>query len=688
MNRSTTAEKPVFLKVDELNLSLSEAENILRALRGGEVDGLIVTREGDKRVYTLSGAEHPYRVLVETMCEGAVTLTSGGKITYCNKKFADMVGTARNQLTASSIFDLVDDVPSLETLLYNVESADKKGEILLRAAGGTLVPTLFSVSPLQLDETAGVCIVVTDLTAQKHNQELETAAKLERGLREQAESAERSITSILESITDSYIALDRSWLITDLNERAAAILGKTRAELIGNNLWEMFPVTKESVVYQAFHQAMGTQQPAHFEAPSRVLQGNWFEVHAYPSPERLSVYVRDITERKRAEEERERLLTELGETNRRKDEFLAMLSHELRNPLAPISNALEVLHRSGRDEPELQSTRDVISRQVHDLARLIDDLLDASRITSGKVRLQTETIELSSVISRAIETTRPLAEARRHRLTVTLPSEPVWLLADPTRLAQVFSNLLNNAAKYTQEGGDITLTAKREGNEVVVGIRDTGVGIPAEVLPHVFDMFTQADRSLDRSQGGLGIGLTLARKIVQVHGGAVQAFSDGPNKGSEFVVRLPVIGEPAFHKAEIGYASLSPSACPRRILVVDDNADSIETMSMLLKLSGHEVDVACDGESALEVATKFRPEIILLDVGLPGMHGYQVAERLRSQPENKNVVIVALTGYGQERDRLRAIEAGFDYHFVKPVDFTKLESLFHNLSLERADPDK
>ena len=439
----------------------------------------------------------------------------------------------------------------------------------------------------------------------------------------------------------------------------------------------------DSEFYKAVHGAMQNQRPAHFEAPSKVAHGKWFEVHAYPSQERLSVYLRDITERKQAEKERERLLTELGEANRRKDEFLAMLSHELRNPLAPIANALEVLRRSGHDEPELRSTRDVISRQVNDLARLIDDLLDASRITSGKVRLQMQKIELSGVVSRAIETTRPLTEARKHRLTVSIPSEPIWLQADPTRLAQVFSNLLNNAAKYTQEGGDIELKAEREGSELVVVVRDTGVGIPAEVLPHIFDLFTQADRSLDRAQGGLGIGLTLARSIVQLHGGAVQAFSAGPNRGSEFVVRLPVVDEPASDRTKAAYADQAPAVRARRILVVDDNVDSTETMAMLLKLSGHEVDVAADGESALAAAKEFLPEIILLDVGLPGMHGYQVAERLRSLPENKNLVIVALTGYGQEQDRQRAMEAGFDYHFVKPVDFVKLESLVNNLFRDR-----
>ena len=683
MDQSNAVET-VLLKVEELNLTVPEAESILRALRGGEVDGLLVASEGGQRVYMLSGAEHPYRVLIETMSEGAVTLTNGGSITYCNRRFAEMVGSTSKKLIGSSIFRFVPDAQRLETLLASSESTHKKDEIGIKTTGGLTVPTLFSVSPLHLDETKSLCIVVTDLTDQKSNQELEVSTKLERSLREQAEKARRNISSILESITDSYIALDRHWIITDVNERAATIFRRSRAELIGNNVWELYPGMDHGEAYQTIQDAMATQQQVHFEAPSRVSRGKWFEVHAYPSQEGLSIYMRDISERKRAEEERERLLTELSETNRRKDEFLAMLSHELRNPLAPISNALEVLRRSGPDEPHIRTTRDVISRQVDDLARLIEDLLDASRITSGKVRLQVETIELSGVVSRAIETTRPLTEARKHRLTVSIPSEPVWLHADPTRLVQVFSNLLNNAAKYTQEAGDIELKAEREGNELIVRVRDTGVGIPEEILPHVFDMFTQADRSLDRSQGGLGIGLTLARSIVQMHGGAVQAFSDGRNKGSEFVVRLPVVSEPADGPNETSGAVSAPVVSPRRILVVDDNEDATETMALLLKLSGHEVEVAADGESALEAAGKLQPEIVLLDVGLPGMHGYQVAEQLRSRPETRDSVIVALTGYGQEQDRLRAKEAGFDYHFVKPVDFSKLESLLNSLSGERS----
>ncbi|HSE38324.1 MAG TPA: ATP-binding protein [Blastocatellia bacterium] len=686
IDQAKAKDEAVSLKVEEISLPLPEAESILRALRGGEVDGVVVAREDGERVCMLSGAEHPYRVMIETMNEGAVTLTEHGRIVYCNKRFAEMVSTPIDQLTGSSISHLVADAPIFEALLSKSGSANSKEEIGLKASDGSIISTMFSVSPLQFDdETAGVCIVVTDLTDQKRTLELRAAREFERTLREHAEAGQLKISKILESITDSFIALDREWRFTDVNERAARILGKPRAELIGNVVWEIFPQVVGSEAYDRLRAALTNQRAAHFEAPSLAAPGKWFEVHAHPSEEGLWIYLRNITERKVAEVERERLLKELSETNRQKDEFLAMLSHELRNPLAPISNAVEVLRRLFPDHPDLQSSTDVIGRQVNDLARLIDDLLDASRITSGKVRLQLQTIELASVVSRAIEATRPLTEARRHQLTVSLPSDPVWLTADPVRLPQVLNNLLNNAAKYTEEGGDIALTAELEGDELVIRVRDTGVGIPPEILPHVFDLFTQADRSLDRSQGGLGIGLTLARSIVGMHGGVVQAFSAGPGQGSEFLVRLPVVSEIERRKDDSRISDGTAAVKPRRILIVDDNADSAETMALLLKLSGHEIEMAHDGERALMTARQFQPEIILLDVGLPGMHGYEVAERLRSLPENKNLVIVALTGYGQERDRQRAMEAGFDYHFVKPIDFQRLESLINSLSLARKE---
>jgi signal transduction histidine kinase/DNA-binding response OmpR family regulator len=372
-----------------------------------------------------------------------------------------------------------------------------------------------------------------------------------------------------------------------------------------------------------------------------------------------------------------RLYREVQEGDRRKNEFLSMLAHELRNPLAPIRNAVQLLRMSGGDNPELASIRDLIDRQVQQLVRLVDELLDISRITRGKIRLQKEPLELSTVVARAVETSQPLIDARNHQLTVTLPPEPLVVEGDPVRLAQVLGNLLNNAAKYTEEGGKIWLTVAREGDEAVLRVRDTGVGIPPEMLGSVFDLFTQVENSLDRSQGGLGIGLTLVRRLVQKHGGRVQALSAGANKGSEFVVRLPllldrdVLPAPSANGAANGVAR---GQC--KVLVVDDNRDAADSLAFLLRAAGHDVQVCHDGHEALATYTTFKPEIILLDIGLPGMDGYEVARRLRSQSANGKPLLVALTGYGQEEDVRRSLEAGFDHHFVKPADLMALSALF------------
>ncbi|HEY7914218.1 MAG TPA: ATP-binding protein [Blastocatellia bacterium] len=366
----------------------------------------------------------------------------------------------------------------------------------------------------------------------------------------------------------------------------------------------------------------------------------------------------------------------LQEADRRKDEFLAMLAHELRNPLAPIRNAAQVMRKMDTPDPQLHWARDVIDRQVEDLTHLVDDLLDVSRITQGKVTLKKERVDLESVVARAVETSRPLIDARKHEFAITLPPEPVQLEGDLTRLGQVVSNLLNNAAKYTEEGGKIWLAAERAGDELVLRVRDTGIGIPAETLPHVFDLFSQADRSLDRSQGGLGIGLTLVRSLVEMHGGKVEASSDGPGHGSQFVVRLPALPE---YAQEARFAPSSDGAPVKsatcRILVVDDNVDSAESLVLLLRLYGHEVLMAHDGPETIEAARSFNPQIVLLDIGLPGMSGYEVAAALRAEHGATRLLLVALTGYGREEDRRRALESGFDYHIVKPIDPDILQSL-------------
>lgn len=363
--------------------------------------------------------------------------------------------------------------------------------------------------------------------------------------------------------------------------------------------------------------------------------------------------------------ENARLYKEVKDADRRKDEFLAMLAHELRNPLAPVRNALQIMKIAAHDQTAIEQARQMAERQIVHLTRLVDDLMDVSRITRGKIKLNVRPVELATILAGAIEASRPLIELRRHELTVTYPPEPVRLNADATRLVQVVTNLLNNAAKYSEEGGNIWLTAEREGAEVLISVRDTGIGIPSEMLPKIFDLFTQVDRSLDRSEGGLGIGLTLVRRLVEMHGGTVQAFSKGPGHGSEFVVRLPTCAAVATPSGP--HPSESQSAMQLRILVVDDNVDAAESLGLLLRIQGHEIQTAHDGADALRLASVFRPDVVLLDIGLPRLDGYEVARRLRKDDNTRRCLLVAMTGYGQEEDRRKSRAAGFDLHIVKPV---------------------
>ncbi len=379
----------------------------------------------------------------------------------------------------------------------------------------------------------------------------------------------------------------------------------------------------------------------------------------------------------------EKLVAEetLRQTDRRKDEFLAMLAHELRNPLAPIRNAAEMLRVVGQEDDRQRWAREVIERQTQHLTRLVDDLLDVSRITQGKVNLRREPVELSAVILGGVETSRALVDVRGHELTVTLPPAPVWIEGDPMRLVQVVGNLLNNAAKFTDDGGHIQIEACEEGGAAVIRVRDNGIGLPADLLPHVFDLFRQADRSLDRAYGGLGIGLTLVRQLVEMHGGRVEARSEGPDRGSEFLVRLPVQVPAAALGAGAPSADerMPPASIVLRILVVEDNVDSADMLSYLLQLRGHEVRTAGDGPAALDTARAFRPHVVLCDIGLPGMTGHELAERLREQADFARTPLVAISGYGQAEDLQRSRDAGFDLHLTKPVEPAALAALLDSL---------
>jgi len=387
-------------------------------------------------------------------------------------------------------------------------------------------------------------------------------------------------------------------------------------------------------------------------------------------------------------EQKRRLEETLREVDQRKDEFLAMLAHELRNPLAPILNVVQIMRLRAPHEPEIAWCRDVVERQTEHLVRLVDDLLDVSRITQGKIKLQKSTIDLADVVTRAVETARPLIDSKGHKLTVEMRERPFRLDGDATRLAQVVGNLLNNAAKYTESQGQIALCVERArrddgGADAVIRVKDDGVGIPPEMLGKVFDLFTQGERTLDQAQGGLGIGLALVRRLVEMHGGSVCAKSDGPGAGSEFVVTLPLLADPpATDAAPPADASDAADAMGRRVLVVDDNRDSARTMTLLLEKMGNHVQTAYDGPEAVAAAVAFAPDIVLLDIGLPTFDGYEAARQIRGRVNGRPISLVALTGWGQDEDRRRSKDAGFDHHVVKPVDRKTLRRLFERIAAE------
>jgi PAS domain S-box-containing protein len=500
-----------------------------------------------------------------------------------------------------------------------------------------------------------------------------------------AEQKERLRTT-LASIGDAVITTDTEGRITNMNAVAESLTGWRNNEAAGMPLTQVFQIVNEStrravenpairalkegmIVGLANHTILiakdGTERPIDDSAaPIRCKQG---EIVG-------GVLVfRDITERRRAEidqlkaqEELRKLAAKLSDADRRKDEFLATLAHELRNPLAPIRNGLQIM-RMSNDGDAVEQARTMMERQLEQMIRLVDDLLDVSRISRGQLELRQEHLQLAAVLKSAVETSRPLIEEMGHELVVALPPQPIILHADLTRLAQVFLNLLNNAAKYTERGGHISLTAERQGSDVVVSVKDDGIGIASDQLSHVFEMFTQAERALERAQGGLGIGLTLVKRLVEMHGGRIEARSEGPGKGSEFVVRLPVVVE-----ASMGQNGDEKEAPPLksslRILVVDDNRDGADSLAMMLKIMGNETRTAYDGEEAFMAAVAFRPDVMLLDIGLPKLNGYEVCRRIREHSGGKEIVIIAQTGWGQDEDRQRTHDAGFDYHMVKPVD--------------------
>ena len=532
----------------------TEAEDIVRAIRHGEIDAFVVRESDEDRIYSLRSADVLYRAMIEQMKDGAVALDSTGLIVYCNATFAQLVKAERTALVGTKILPFVPAERDGDGFFESLGEPARSGatrEIELRTTDGTTVPVMAVMNRIAVDRDTHVyCLIVTDLTEQKRRDQL-------------------------------------------------------------------------------------------------LIEG------------------------------------------RRKDEFLAMLAHELRNPMAPIRYAAARLHAKNATPEKLEWARNVIDRQVDHLTRLTDDLLDVSRVTRGRVSLSLQTVEIDAVVARAVEAARPLIEARKQDLTISQPGKRLRVNGDPTRLAQVISNLLNNASKFTRDGGRLGVAVEVEAGApswVRIVVSDDGAGIDPAALPDLFNLFVQADSTPGRAQGGLGIGLTLVRSFVEMHGGTVTGASDGLGRGSRFTVRLPLLADAAEREAGAGDPQRAAAAAvhPRRILVVEDSWDVAESLSAWLEDDGHQVRVARTGAEALAQASAFRPEVMLVDIGLPDMSGHDLARKLRDLPEVREALLVAVTGYGQESERRRSRAAGFDHHWIKPLTFENLSELLTSLDRARA----
>jgi len=537
---------------------------------------------------------------------------------------------------------------------------------------GQRITVSLTISPIKDDsgKVVGASKIVRDVTERKRT-----------------ESERQNFVTVIENSTDFIGMCDMQGIPFFVNRAGLEMVGLDSVEQARNTpLVEFFFPEDQGMIMNEFLPKVLEHGHGEVEVRFRNFKTGEARWMAYKvltlttsnnEPVGFATVSQDVTERKRLADDLKRLALDLSETDRRKNEFLATLAHELRNPLAPMSNMLEVVKRAKGDPQILERAHGTFERQLDQMVRLVDDLLDLSRITHDRLELRRSDVELSSVIQQAVEVARPLIDAAGHHLTINLPEEPIYLNADRARLAQLFGNLLNNSCKYTKAHGHISLNAKRLDDEVLVTVKDDGTGIPQDKLDTIFDMFMQVDRTSERAQAGLGIGLTLVKRLTEMHGGSIEAKSKGEGQGSEFIVRLPIVNRPL---SVVESAASRDVSAKRRILIVDDNRDSAASLSMLLELTGNEIYTAHDGVEAMAAIEKHRPEVVLLDIGLPKLDGHEVCRRVREQPWGKDIVVIALTGWGQEDDRRRSEEAGFNGHLVKPVDYDKLLELLSTLT--------
>jgi len=624
--------------------------------------------------------ERRLRRVLERMPVGAYICDRNGLITYYNHQAEQMWGRApklndpMDRYCGSFKMFAPDGTPMPHSecwmaLAIQNETAYDGHEVLVERGDGKRMTVLAHASPIWDDDDAliGAVNVLVDISDRKHAEEL--VRESEDRFRHLADNVP---VLIWLSGPDGYEFVNREWL---------RFAGCGFDRLKGTGWQDLLHPSDAPGFLAAYERAYQQRQRFEMQLRFRRADGEyrWLRVTAVPrigDGGQLLGFVGcsvDITDIKRSEDT-------LREADQRKDEFLATLAHELRNPLAPIRNSLQIL-RVGSDDESVSKVHDMLERQVDQMVRLVDDLLEVSRITRGKIELRLERVQLRAVIRDALETSKPLIDAGKHQLTVGLPDEPLWLEADPVRLAQVFSNLLNNAATYTESAGHIWINATRQGDHILVSVCDTGIGISPEKIPKVFNLFAQVDTTTAKAQGGLGIGLALARRLVEMHGGRIDARSGGVGEGSEFRVFLPLARQQERQRItdpqRIGRAD--PRTSLHRVMVVDDNKDAADSLGMLLRLRGMQVEIANDGPSAIKTFPIFHPTVILLDLGMPGMDGYEVAQHIRHLPDSENVALIALTGWGHAEFRQRSRDTGFLHHLVKPIELDSLVGLLDTL---------
>ena len=606
-------------------------------------------------------AEARLAAIVESSEDAIVSTTLDGIVTSWNRAAERMLGYSAAEAIGQSIM-----------LIIPPERAGEEREVLAQVQGGRAVEHFDTVRRRKDGSLVRISLTVSPIRDRRGR--IIGVSKIARDIREQRrlDEAQARLAAVVDSSDDAIVSKTLEGIITSWNRAAERLFGFSAAEAVGQSIYIIIPTDRRAEEEMVLRRIRAGQMVDHFETVRRRKDGALVEISLTVSPVKdsrgrvigASKIARDITQRKRVERDRAAMFEEAQQANRAKDEFLAMLGHELRNPLGAISSAVRLLEPTGAGSERAALARDVIARQTRHLARLVDDLLDVARVMTGKVLLERQPLDLADAVTRHVNSVRATGKMQDH--VVTVEAQTVWIDADSIRIEQIVGNLVSNALKYTPAGGRIAIRVAPENGDAVLTIEDTGVGMAPHLMARVFDLFVQGERRLDRTQGGLGIGLTLVRRLVELHGGTVEATSEGPDRGSRFTVRLRAIApRPA---GEGGRSGARWDVAARRILVIEDNADARAMLRHLLEAAGHEVHEASDGREGLAMALSLRPDVALVDLGLPGLDGYEIARQLRAADDRRSILLVAVTGYGAPEDRERALLAGFDVHLVKPVD--------------------